>query len=93
MHRINFSKDQRHHIMVCITDNPTRSIFIKGNRRTKAGSVKQVFGNRHRRGRGRGAGHPAHLDPGVLHPVRIDDAGAAQGRPAGGQQIPLWLVL
>ena len=29
----------------------------------------------------------------LLHPVGIDDAGPAQGRPAGGQQIPLWLVL
>ena len=29
----------------------------------------------------------------LLHPVRIDDAGAAQGRPAGRQQISLWLVL
>jgi hypothetical protein len=29
----------------------------------------------------------------LLHPVGIDDAGAAQGRPAGGQQISLWLVV
>jgi signal peptidase I len=28
-----------------------------------------------------------------LYPVRIDDAGAAEGRPAGGQQISLWLVV
>ena len=29
----------------------------------------------------------------LLHPVGIDDAGAAQGRPAGGQQISLRLVV
>ena len=29
----------------------------------------------------------------LLHPVRIDDAGAAGRRPAGGHQISLWLVL
>ncbi len=29
----------------------------------------------------------------LLHPVGIDDAGPAEGRPAGGQQISLWLVL
>ena len=29
----------------------------------------------------------------VLHPVRIDDARPAHRRPAGGQQISLWLVL
>ena len=29
----------------------------------------------------------------LLHPVRIDDAGPAGRRPAGGQQISLWLVL
>ena len=29
----------------------------------------------------------------VLHPVGIDDARPAQGRPAGGHQISLWLVV
>ena len=29
----------------------------------------------------------------LLHPVRIDDAGAAHRRPAGGHQISLWLVV
>ena len=29
----------------------------------------------------------------LLHPVGIDDAGAADGRSAGGHQISLWLVL
>ncbi|KAK0348979.1 hypothetical protein LTR94_034996, partial [Friedmanniomyces endolithicus] len=39
------------------------------------------------------AGLPQLHRQALLHSIRIDDAGAADRRPAGGEQIPLWLVL
>ena len=39
------------------------------------------------------AGLPQLRGQAVLHPVPIDDARPCKGRPAGGHQIPLWLVV
>ena len=44
-------------------------------------------------GAARGARLPQLHRQAVLHPVGIDDAGPAHRRPAGGQQISLWLVV
>ena len=44
-------------------------------------------------GAARGARLPQPDRQAVLHSVGIDDAGPAHRRPAGGQQISLWLVL